>query len=173
MSKFEDIQAQLERQVKSLEEERQKNAENFEKERNQLVAFAAMERAKQLAEYEKKVEEHAKRVSEREASEKEKYRVSLAEKMAFEQKETILAENLRKQQEKLAWLENQISNAEFAEEQHRKLLDDQRQMIMHPVEQPKDGSKPSESARGTSGDTPKNELMSDHLKSILRQANRT
>jgi hypothetical protein len=169
---IEDLQAQLLRKMSDLEDERKRNAAAFEKERKELFDLSAIERTKQVEAYNKKLEEHKARQAAKDAEEVEKARKALTDKNQLEQKQYEVEETLRLQREKLAWLEQQIANAEFSEEQFKKTQESQRLSISNPVVISSDEGLPGESATGTDGNT-QTEQMSDHLKHILRLANRT
>ena len=179
MPSIEELQAQLQERIAKLDEERKANAQKFAEEREALLLDAEIERRQRQEAYQAKVAEHeARRKAEEEAKEAQRIKET-AERIAAEQKQSALDETLRLQKEKLEWLTSAISNAEFAEEQHRKYIETAR---VSPVteevsaevsaEYPQTCADGGAAAEGTHGNTPDTPLMSSHLKNILRQATR-
>ena len=180
MANIEELQKLLEDQIAKLGEERQANALQFTKEREEATRIANTERAKQADEYNAKIAAREAEKKRRDAEELEKQRQDRATRLANEQKQYELDEALRKQREKLEWLTNEISKAEFTEEQFKKSMESQRSAIIITsptveninVEYPEAPSNGGEAVAGTTGDTPDTPLMSQHLRHILRQAER-
>lgn len=180
---LEELQAILAERIAKLDEERQANARQQAKEREAMLLEVEMERQKRMAEYQEKIAAHEAKKRAEEA-EKEAQRIKeVAERVAAEQKQLALDETLRLQREKLEWLTNAIADAEFAEEQHKKSLENARIPVQSPVVEgatidiefptsPVNTLKPGEAVDGTEGNTPETPLMSQHLKHILRQASR-
>jgi hypothetical protein len=183
MPTIEELQKQLLEKIQKLDVERSNQAAQFAKEREEALQFAAMERNKQVEEYKKATAAREKREAEAAAAVQEKLRIETTERLAHEQKQNELQETLRLQREKLEWLENEISKAEFAEEQHRKQLENTKAVpLVLPAEAeefstenpiaPVNAVEPGGAVLGTEGSTPEDALMSTHLKKILRQAQR-
>jgi hypothetical protein len=180
MPSIEELQAQLAEKIEKLDQERQANAAKATKEREELLLSMEIERRERLEAYQQKVAEHESKKKAEEA-EREAQRIrDVAERIATEQKQAALAEVLRLQREKLEWLETAISNAQFTEEQHKKSIENMRiqpaletETGVINVENPEAPSNGGEAVTGTSGDTPETPLMSEHLKQILRQAQRS
>jgi hypothetical protein len=182
MPSIEELQQQLTDKIARLDEERKIHAAQFAKEREEALQDAAMERAKQVEEYNKIVAAREKQAAEEASAAQEKLRIEKAERLANERAQNELQETLRLQREKLEWLTNEITKAEFSEEQHRKAMADMRIVPVTPVlstdinvehpEAPLNTLAPGEAVIGTDGNTPNNPLMSEHLRSILRQATR-
>jgi hypothetical protein len=176
---LEELQLELQRKIEKLDEERRTNAAQAAKEREALLLDMDIERKQRLDEYQAKVAKlEAKRHAEEEAKEAQRTK-EVAARVAEEQKQSALDETLRLQREKLEWLETAISNAEFSEEQHRKHLENLRVLPAEFVgteevsaEYPQTCADGGASAPGTEGSTPETPLMSQHLKMILRQAQR-
>ena len=176
---IEELQVMLQEKIQKLDEERKANALQQAKEREALLLDMDIERKQRLDEYQAKVAIlEARKKAEEEAKEAQRTKEA-SERMAAEQKQNALDDTLRLQREKLEWLSTAISNAEFSEEQHRKHLEDLR--VLPPftecqgaevsAEYPQTCADGGASAPGTEGST-QNELMSSHLKNILRQAQR-
>jgi hypothetical protein len=175
-----DLQATLVDRLAKLDEERRLNAEANAKERAELIEIAASDRTKQLESIRVAEEKAKQRKIEEQEYENERLRKEREAQIAVEQKLNAAAELERQHREKLEWLTNEISKAEFVEEQHRKHLENLK--VLPPVETT-DGAEVSveypqtcadggASATGTEGNTPDTPLMSQHLRGILRQANR-
>lgn len=177
---IEELQLELQRKIEKLDEERKANAVRAEKERSDLILSIEIERKERLDAYNKKVAEHEAR-RKAEDAEREAQRVQeVAERIATEQKQAALDQALRLQREKLEWLTTAISNAEFSEEQHKKSIENTRIAPIFEraetgeinVEHPQAPSNAGEAVIGTDGSTPDSQLMSAHLRQILRQATR-
>jgi prolyl oligopeptidase PreP (S9A serine peptidase family) len=176
---IEELQAMLQEKIQKLDEERKANAQQQAKEREALLLDMDIERKQRLDEYQAKVAKlEARKKAEEEAKEVQRAK-DTAVRVAEEQKQNTLDETLRLQREKLEWLTTAISNAEFSEEQHRRHLEDLR--VLPPfetavgtvsAEYPQTSASGGAAAEGTDGNTPETPLMSIHLKSILRQAQR-
>ena len=176
---IEELQAMLQEKIQKLDEERKANAQQQAKEREALLLDMDIERKQRLDEYQAKVAVlEARKKAEEEAKAAQRIKETAA-RVAEEQKQSSLDETLRLQREKLEWLETAISNAEFSEEQHRKALESMKAIppmvstgIEISAEYPQVSADGGASAEGTEGSTPDTPLMSTHLKSILRQAQR-
>jgi hypothetical protein len=183
MRTIEDLQAELAEKIEKLDQERKEAAERHVKEREERLIIEEYERAKRIGEIKAAEELHRKRKAADEEERRKRYQEEEAERIAMEQRQNVLDDILAKQKEKLEWLERAISDAEFTEEQYRKTYENSVARpeiaipsdeidVEHPVA-PVNYVKPGEAVDGTSGDTPSTPLMSQHLKHILRQANRT
>ena len=176
---LEEMQALLQEKIQKLDEERKANALQQAKEREALLLEMDMERKQRLDEYQAKIAQHeAKKRAEEEAREAQRIKDTAA-RVAEEQKQNVLEETLRLQREKLEWLTNAISEAEFSEEQHRKAIENMKSLPPVEVtgeevsaEYPQTGADGGASAKGTDGSTPETQSMSTHLRQILRQAQR-
>jgi DNA repair exonuclease SbcCD ATPase subunit len=176
---LEEMQALLQEKIQKLDEERKANALQQAKEREALLLEMDMERKQRLDEYQAKIAQHeAKKRAEEEAREAQRIKDTAA-RVAEEQKQNVLEETLRLQREKLEWLTNAISEAEFSEEQHRKAIENMKSLPPVEVtgeevsaEYPQTGADGGASAKGTDGSTPETQSMSTHLRHILRQAQR-
>lgn len=167
MPTIEELQAQLQERINKLDEERRAYADQHAKEQAELRIIAEAQRAQQVADIKAAEERALARKTAEKKAEEERLRKAQEERIVMEQKQNALDEVLRRQREKLAWLEEQISNAEFLEEQHKKRLDSEKAFQDVPPEE----TNP-EAALGTEGTTPETPLMSQHLRKILRQASR-
>ena len=176
---LEEMQALLQEKIQKLDEERKANALQQAKEREALLLEMDMERKQRLDEYQAKIAQHeAKKRAEEEAREAQRIKDTAA-RVAEEQKQNVLEETLRLQREKLEWLTNAISEAEFNEEQHRKAIENMKSLPPVEVtgeevsaEYPQTGEDGGAAVSGTDGSTPDTPTMSQHLKIILRQAQR-
>ncbi len=91
----------------------------------------------------------------------------------MEQKQNAADELVRIQRARLEWLQNEIAKVEFMEEQHKKSMESfKEQLVQEPITTETTESKPGDPVHGIEGTTPETPLMSQHLKSILRQAQR-
>ena len=179
----EELQRQLSERIAALDKQRKEESERFEREVSERTQLAEAERRKQLAEYQ---EQERKRDERRKAEEEAIAQRAKEEREAKIALEISLskAEEARKAQEaKLQWLVDEINKQEFIEEQHRKSLEGKTAPapvnsspteinVEHPVA-PLNAEHPGEAVQGTTGETPDTPLMSDHLKHILRQAQRS
>ena len=179
---MEDIQAmqqQLAERIAALDKQRKDQAEQFAKEVSDRNALAEFERAESLKKYQAiEAERKAKKEAEAEAAQK-RAQEELRLRKKLESDLAAADEAKRLQQEKLEWLQNEISKQEFIEEQHRKAMqsvnfvpEEAPSTFEINVEHPQAPDNKGEAVQGTSGDTPEHSLMSDHLKMILRQATR-
>ena len=177
---IEELQVMLQEKIQKLDEERKANALQQAKEREALLLDMDIERKQRLDEYQAKVAKlEARKKAEEVAKEVQRIKETAA-RVAEEQKQNTLDETLRLQREKLEWLTTAISNAEFSEEQHRRHLEDLRVLPPFVESQgaevsaayPMTCADGGASTVGTEGSTPETPLMSSHLKSILRQAQR-
>ena len=174
------LQRQLAERIAQLDKQRKDEAERFNKEAADRLALAELERAAQLAAYqEAEKKRNAKKAAEEEA---EKLRAQEARKVQVALENSLAAaEEARKAQEgKLAWLVAEINKQEFVEEQHRKAMQSAKVYVdesVNPteinVEHPSAPDAKGEAVQGTEGSTPGTPLMSEHLKMILRQAQRS
>ena len=180
MSSLKDLEAILEQRIAKLDEERRIHSELIAKERAEMLELAKAEREQQLEEFKSKSrarEEAAKRKAEQEESER---KAALEESILKEQKYLQSEETARQYSEKLEWLTKAIAEAEFVEEQHRKAMENMRVPcqesfsadinVENPVA-PLNAEHPGEAVSDTGG-AQGFTSMSDHLKQILRQANR-
>ena len=176
---LEELQIVLAERIAKLDADRQENARKNQEERERMLLDIEIERRVRMEEYQTKIAAHeAKRKSEEEAKEAQRIKET-AERVAAEQKQNALDETLRLQREKLEWLTNAISEAEFNEEQHRKAIENMKSLPPVEVtgeevsaEYPQTGADGGASAKGTDGSTPETQSMSQHLRTILRQAQR-
>lgn len=179
MPTMEELQAQLAEKIEKLDEERRENAKKNQEERERMLLEVEMERKARLEKYQAQIAAHEKEQKAKAEADEARRQRETADRMAAEQKQAALDDTLRLQREKLEWLEKAIAEAEFAEEQHKKSLENS-QNIRTTVEEgaavgaeyPQTCAHGGASAEGTNGDTPETPLMSSHLKSILRQATR-
>ena len=173
------LQRQLAERIAQLDKQRKDEAERFNKEAAERLALAELERAAQLSAYqEAEKKRNAKRAAEEEA---EQLRVQAARKaqVALENNLAAAEEARRLQEAKLAWLVAEINKQEFVEEQHAKRMQSTTVVIAEQsateinVEHPTAPDNLGNAVQGTEGVTPADELMSSHLKHILRQATRS
>lgn len=179
---IQDLQKRLQDRIEALDKQRQEEATRFEKEMAERNTLVESERRQRAEEHQRKEEEHRQR------KQKELEVVELQKReSARQQKEAELASNAaqeakRQQEEKLRWLKDEIAKQEFVEEQHRKRMETAR--IADTTKEPEDSVEINvehpiapynrgEAVLGTEGTTPGHNLMSSHLKQILRQATRT
>lgn len=168
-----ELEKQLKEKIEALDEERRRNNEVLSREREEMIQIAAAERTKQLEEM-RQAEERARkrRVAEQE-SERARAKKAREEQLALEQKQSAADELIRAQKERLEWLQGEIAKAEFMEEQHKKTMDDFRTQLKQGLSSSgTPESLPGDPVSGIEGTTPETPLMSQHLKTILRQAQR-
>jgi len=180
MPTMKELQAQLAEKIAKLDEERRENAKRNQEEREKMLLEVELERKERLEKYQEQINAREKAQREKEKADELVRQKELAERMATEQKQAALDETLRLQREKLDWLTKAIADAEFVEEQHRKSLENSRNIpttveegAAVSAEYPQSCASGGAAAEGTSGSTPETPLMSNHLKSILRQATRS
>ena len=176
-----ELHKQLEERIAALDKQRKEEAEKFAKEMADRNAQVEMERAESRRKYQE-LEAQRKAKKEAEAlAEQKKAQEELRMRKQLESDLAAADEARRLQQEKLEWLQKEISKQEFIEEQHRKAMQS-KAIAVGPtepistaeinVENPTAPDNNGNAVQGTAGDTPEHALMSDHLKTILRQANR-
>jgi hypothetical protein len=174
------LQQELAGRIASLDKQRKEEAEKFAQEVAERNAQVEMERAENLRRYQAmEAERKAKKEAEIEAAQK-RAQEELRLRKQLESDLAAADEAKRLQQEKLEWLQNEIARQEFIEEQHRKAMQSpigapsvEVDQIETNVENPVAPDNKGEAVQGTDGTTPDHPLMSDHLKTILRQATRT
>lgn len=178
---YEELMQDLVDTQAKLEQERKQMAAQLQKEREEMLLLAQAERRSQLEAYQAKVDEHERRrKAEEEAAEARKVQETAA-RVNAEQAAAKADEQFRLYHAKLAEVQEAIAEAEFSEEKHRKTLDDAKRMrvvvedfpvedginVEHPIAPDNKG----EAVEGTGG-LQENPLMSQHLRRILRQANK-
>lgn len=177
---IEDMQKELAEKIAALDLQRKEEAARFAKEMADRNAIAEIERSERIA-HAKAAEEKAlaKKKAEAEAEQARKQE-ELKTRQKMENDLAAAAEAKRIQEEKLEWLLKEIANQEFIEEQHRK-------SVQIPVavpcteetanqidwENPTAPDNAGNAVKQTDGSTPDTPLMSEHLKRILRQAQRS
>lgn len=182
MDTLQQLEQQLRDRIEALDKQRKEEAARFEQEVAERNALAQAERSQQLEDHKRREEEHRARkqreldeiARQKKETERKQREVELASNAALEAK--------RLQEEKLEWLKNEIAKQEFVEEQHRKKLETKTIPTAPPpsdeefainVEHPVAPENKGNAVSGTEGSTPETPLMSNHLKTILRQATRT
>src|ERR1035437_4838047 len=178
---YEELMQELTDTQARLEAERKSMAAQLQKEREEMLLLAQAERRSQLEAYQAKVDEHERKKRAEEAAAEARRQQDIAARVAAEQIAFKADEEYRLYHEKLEEVERAIAEAEFSEEKHRKILEDARntkvQVEDFPVgdeinvEHPVAPDNKGEAVAGTEGlqECP---LMSQHLKQILRQAQR-
>lgn len=173
------LQRQLAERIEMLDRQRREQAAQFNKEVEDRASLAAMERAQQLAKYEEDQKRRdAKKLAEAEAEQIRAQEATRA-RIALENSLAAAEEARKAQEEKLQWLVSEIAKQEFIEEQHSKAMQSTAIAIGPTeyvptavnVENPVAPDNKGDAVEGTSGAT-QSELMSNHLKHILRQATR-
>ncbi len=182
MKTYEELMQDLVDTQSKLEQERKAMAAQLQKEREEMLLLAQAERRSQLEAYQKKVEEHERKKREEEAAAEARKNQEIAAKAAADQAAAKADEAYRLYQAKLGEVESAIAEAEFSEEKHRKALEDAKLMKVPVedfpvetginVEHPTAPDNKGEAVAGTEGSTPES-TMSQHLKHILRQAQRS
>jgi len=180
---IEELEKQLQERIEALDKQRREEAAKFEEEKARRDALREAEklewleqiRAKESARLEKKRKDE----EELEKARQENERIRIEAERALNAADTARI----KQEEKLNWLLNRISEVEFMEDQRNKarqnalivpiteVLNPADINVEHP-ESPVNKDKPGNAVEGTEGSTPENASMSFHLKQILRQAGR-
>jgi hypothetical protein len=179
MKTLQELQNELTERLAQLDKEAQERAERHAKEQAEIKIKAEAER-KQKEEASKVAQEKAKqrKIAEQEMQQARARKVA-SEEAELDRKKAELDEATRLQKEKLSWLEDQITKAEFMEDQHKKYLEtlhthseDSVGTAEIKVEHPEAPDNKGEAVEGTGG-LQESPLMSNHLKQILRQANRS
>jgi hypothetical protein len=176
----ESLQRQLSDRIEALDKQRKEQAEQFNKEVAERALLADMERAQQVAVYQENERRRNEKKAAEEAAEQLRVREATKAKIALENSLAAAEEARRLQEVKLSWLVEEISKQEFIEEQHKKAMQSPAVVetavlgdaVEINVEHPAAPDNKGNAVQGTTGDTPENSLMSDHLKQILRQAQR-
>jgi len=178
---IEELQRQLKEQIAALAAQRQQEAQSFEKEIAERNKLAEIERADRIRKHQEAEEKHRKqRAAEMEEIEAKKREATRLEQEAS-RKEKEASDAKEAHAARLQWLESEIANAEFAEEQHRKQLEGMNVKpelpdnpaeinVEHPVA-PVNLVTPGDHVEGTDG-LSVGPTMSQHLRHILRQAQR-
>jgi len=182
------LEQQLKDKIAALEEQRKQEAQKFEQEASERNRLAEYERRERLEKYERKEKEIREKREQQQREYDEQQREIKSKQIEAELANNAAQEAKRLQEEKLEWLRNEISKQEFVEEQHKKHLDDLRKTAelecenkyvsiletnSPTIEYPTAPDNKGEAVVGTEGSTPSSPLISEHLKKILRQAQRT
>ena len=173
MNTIEELEVVLKEKIAALDEERRRNNEILARERAEMVELAAAERAKQLEANRQAEEKARKRKTAEQEAEQERQKKDREAQLVLERKQNEADELVREQRERLEWLQGEIAKTEFMEEQHKKAMEDLKTQLRQSlsIEEPSQGL-PGDPVHGIEGTTPETPLMSQHLKSILRQAQR-
>jgi hypothetical protein len=179
-----EIEQELAQRAKQTEKERLAAVEKHTRELGELQAARLAEIAVENALIRTNEEKWRKERQAAAEAEEQRKREETASRIRIEYEQNAMAENLRLQKEGAERLIRELENTEFLEEQYRKSLEPTKLPdlragshkfeinIEHP-EAPVSAVEPGGAVGGTSGETPSNPEMSDHLKHILRQAERT
>lgn len=181
MSEVDQLKEQLQTKIAELDRVRREETERFSKEREEKRFLEEAARAERVRVEREKQAEHLRR--------KEKEKQEQAQRVQKETEERIKRESAlnetqelnRKLREQYEYIQAEIEKAEFVEEQHRKSMESDIAVagtfeeaseinVEHPTP-PTNHEKPGEAVDGTQG-LENSALMSQHLKHILRQANR-
>jgi hypothetical protein len=173
MASLEELQKQLEEQLAASTKREQEREAAFNKEMAERSILAEAEKEKHLEEAKAKIAaREVKRLADKEAqaqADKEMLRVRLESEAALNR--SLEAERLYNQ--KLEWLKHEIENTQYIEEQHARRDKDRRQTLAKisttEEEHTLTMTHPGDAVVGTDGATG-TELMSDHLKMLLRRA---
>ena len=175
----EELQRQLAERIEALDKQRKEQAEQFAKEQAERTALSEMERKQQIAAYEEAEKKRNAKKAAKEEAERLRAQEAQRAKIALDNSLAAAEEARRLQEEKLAWLIAEINKQEFVEEQHSKSM----KIVNAPVsevspteinvEHPTAPENWGNAVDGTEGATPSTPLMSEHLKYILRQAQRS
>jgi hypothetical protein len=176
-----ELEAALVEHIAKLDEDRRLNAETNAKERAEALEIAAAERTKQLETIRAAEEKARQRKIAEQEHEQERARKEREAQIEIEQRLNAATELERQHREKLERLTQEINKAEFAEELHRKLLENLKTLppvetiegAEVSVEYPQTCADGGTSSAGTEGNTPETPLMSQHLRNILRQSQRS
>lgn len=182
MSDVDKLREELQTKIAELDKTRQEESKRFDKEREERRFLEEADRAERVRVEQEKQAEHVRRKEKEKEEREKKIQEETKEKLERERVQNEQEELNRKLREQYEFIEAEISKAQFAEEQHRKSLEAKSVT----AEEPQTGSevnvenptapvnvlKPGEAVAGTEGDTPSTPLLSQHLKHILRQANR-
>lgn len=182
MPTVEQLQEQLEKEIAALAEQRRIEAERIEREARLRGEEAAIERQKQIDQYKARQDELHRQKQAQEERIKEQQRDLARQQAEVEAAKNAAQEAKEKQEALLEDLKKRIADAEFAEEQHQKRMealkakpavvaeDPAKINVEHP-EAPVNTSNPGDAVEGTGG-LEQGPKMSQHLRHILRQAQR-
>lgn len=177
------LQQQLSERIAALDAQRKAESERYEKELADRNALAEVERQERIASYK---EAEAKRLEkQRLAEEAIKAQQSEAMKKQVALEQALANAQAHEAATKKAYqdLQEACSKQEFIEEQHAKQMQSKSVAIAsetsateinveHP-EAPLNKENPGEAVVGTEGSTPSTPLLSQHMRMVLRQFNRT
>lgn len=168
------LQKQLEEKIARLDKENADRTAAFNKEQEERRIIEAAERAERVKKIKESEERVIARKAEIEAAEIKRQQEATEARIKAEQALNEQQELVRKQREKLEWLENEIAKADYVQEQHEKSL----AYKPAPIEEIPETDeaivnahiKTGEAAAGTDG-LEVGPNLSAHLRSILRRAN--
>jgi hypothetical protein len=181
MADFVDVDAlqrQLTERIEALDKQRKEQAETFNREVAERETLASAERQQRIAEVEAANRRHAEKEAATKSAEELRSQAAKKAQIALENSLAAAEEARRLQEVKLAWLVGEINKQEFIEEQHHLAMQSAPVAVAEQpateinVEHPSAPDNLGNAVQGTTGDT-QGELMSDHLKHILRQATRS
>lgn len=173
------LQKQLQDKIVALDKERLQQIATFNREQEEVRTIEAAERAERAQKYKEAEAKAMARQAAMERAEVQRIKEAAEARTNIELAQNEAQELVRKQKEKLEWLQNEIAKVDFANEQHRKSLSPQvHRLVVRPVvhtPQEEDASVNAhiltgEAAKGTDG-LEHGPDISAHLKSILRRAN--
>jgi hypothetical protein len=180
----EQFMVELKEQSARLDEQRKKQDAEHAERMAEFNATLTAERLQRAEESRRGEEVRKAREAAQKVEEEKRFKNERDSKAALEQQQNAAMEAERLYKDKLEQLKLEISKVEFAEEQHRKLIENSHRAVgplpiegeslinvEHPVA-PVGVADPGGAVEGTDGDNPLNALMSTHLRHILRQANR-
>jgi anti-sigma factor RsiW len=182
MADFVDVDAlqrQLTERIEALDKQRKEQAEAFNREVAERETLASAERQQRVAEVEAANRRHAEKEAATKSAEELRSQAAKKAQIALENSLAAAEEARRLQEVKLAWLVGEINKQEFIEEQHSKAMQSAPVVVAEQsatainVEHPVAPDNLGNAVQGTDGNTPSTDLMSDHLKMILRQAQRS
>jgi hypothetical protein len=177
----ETLQKQLQERIEALDKQRKEESERFNKELIERAQLAEQERQARIEEYKEQSRKREEKKAKELAEEQERQKEETRKRIALETALGAAEEARKKQEEKLAWLQQEINKLEFVEEQHRKtmqqpttpVITEENQVDVENPKAPVNPEAPADAVKETDGSTPDSNLMSTHLKRILRQATRS
>lgn len=176
------LQQQLSERIAELDKQRLADAERFAKETAAQNLKIELERADRLAQDNKKRAELAAKKSAEELVERVRKQEDLRIRIERQRDLDVANEKRHLELEKAKLLADEAIRQAFIQEQHDKALQYSKIIrlepevyeginVEHPVA-PLNVEHPGDAVVGTNGNTPENALMSQHMRLILRQANR-
>ena len=176
MDSIELLQKELQAKIAALDKERLDQISKFNREQEEVRIIEEAERTERARKYKEAEEKVLARKLAIEKEEAVRVKEAADARVQIELAQNEAQELVKKQKEKLEWIQGEIAKVDFANEQHRKGLSPRTRRFVEAIRSTEEDSNVNahiltgEAAVGTDG-LEHGPDISAHLKSILRRAN--